>query len=144
MLNAKAGVFSYGIRTNAASITDGNVLYMKDGQKLTWGDSGSISADVERAWVFYDHGPRELTVQANALNVNASSAEAIRINGVGVLRARRTGWGAPSGSFLRAAYTTYSAPSSPDVKDVADKLEETSRVLAALINDCRYQGFIGD
>lgn len=74
----------------------------------------------------------------------------IGINGVQVIGERQTGWGAPTGTPSKAAFATYAAPVFSAVYDqgqvqaLAESCQTTSRTLAALINDLRNHGLIGD
>jgi hypothetical protein len=87
------------------------------------------------------------TVSSTGLNLPTGAA--YRINAIQVVAARRTGWGAPTGTAARTAFATYAAPAmaSPpaqtDVQAMADHLQILSQRVKALVDDLAAHGLIG-
>lgn len=81
--------------------------------------------------------------------LNLATGGVIQVGGTRVVGTRMTGWGAPSGTFLRSTLNTYTAPTisasytQSEVQAMADHIQVLSRTLAALIADCRSHGLIG-
>lgn len=89
----------------------------------------------------------DLALKADEANPQFTGV--IRIAGTQVVRARITGWEAPTGTAERDTFSTFTAatisnpPTQSQVQTIANHVQLLSRHVAALIADMRSHGLIG-
>ena len=113
------GKTSGGAATRILGIHGSNNLYF-----------GGIDAGIA-AIIFRINATDDMTLSASALNLAAGRA--LQVAGTQVVAARRTGWGAPTGTATRSAFDTASVTTA----QLAERVK-------ALIDDLRTHGLIGN
>jgi hypothetical protein len=113
----------------------------------TGGDDHSIGVASGETWIktndsggvvgFYGGITRVATIGTTFINLQSSTGE-YRVNGTKVVAARVTGWGAPTGTISRAAFTT-----TASANYVQAELTATIQALKAVITDLQTHGLIG-
>ncbi|MFF2245151.1 hypothetical protein ACFVTM_13335 [Arthrobacter sp. NPDC058130] len=128
------GNFTTGISFAEASFANGAAIVLGDTQRIIVGPGGAKST-----YLGFD-------LTTSLANFNNLS---IALNGVQVVKSRRTGWGAATGTVDRTAYAAYAAPTyaaaptMSDMQTLANQVQANSRHLAALIQDLTTHGLIG-
>jgi len=130
-------MLTYGLRTLHADISNQAAVWMARDHRIIWGpDQGSGAG----RWV---------TITSDAAPTFDVHGATVSVNGVQVLKGRRTGWGNASGTVDRSAWSTYSAPTigasytQAQIQALADAVQANSRRLAALQQDLTDHGVIG-
>lgn len=128
------GNYAVGLSFAEASYGNNAAILMGDGHRIVVGPGAATSTYV---------GFNKTGSNVNFNNFN------IAINGTQVLKSRRTGWGAATGTVDRTAWSPYTAPTvsasyvQAELQAIANAVQANSRHLAALQQDITDHGLIG-
>lgn len=134
----EAGAFSRGF--NGLAATNGNKVVMQDNSPYGCTDAGIND--------YQSHNLIQFGSAVNGIN-GFNSSTVYKVSGIQVLGPRASGWGAASGTLLRAAFSgSYTQSVSAayvqaEIQALYSQLATVTQTLAALLTDLRLHGVIG-
>tara|TARA_R110000851_G_scaffold105683_1_gene224283 strand:+ start:3177 stop:4661 length:1485 start_codon:yes stop_codon:yes gene_type:complete len=122
------GFFDYAMKTNEATFDSDVAIQLKRDQRITWAENRSSST-----YITYTDSTDTMDITGNAVDFKMSSTSPIKLNGVKILSARKTGFGTVTDATSKASWSTNTVT-----------LDELAERVGAIWDALRDHGLIGN